>query len=100
MNQKTNAARRTFLKATGLGMGLGLLGRNTPARAQNVPIDAKAPLWSGENWAKKGEVSLYLYRKRMGQPDANEKRPVLFFVHGSSISGRSSFDLAVPGQGE
>src|SRR5262249_53068716 len=54
----------------------------------------------GEYWAKKGEVPLYLYRKRAGAPQAGDKKPVLFFVHGSSISGRSSFDLAVPGQGE
>jgi len=100
MTQDTNFARRTFLKGTGLGVGFGLFGRCASALAQNVPTDATTPLWSGEYWAKKGEVSLYLYRKRLRQPDANEKRPVLFFVHGSSISARSSFDLAVPGQGE
>jgi pimeloyl-ACP methyl ester carboxylesterase len=58
-------------------------------------------LWSGEYWAKKGDVSLYLYRKRFGAPTPGEAaRPVLFLVHGSSISSRPTFDLTVPGRGE
>jgi alpha-beta hydrolase superfamily lysophospholipase len=58
-------------------------------------------IWSGEYWVKKGDVSLYLYRKRIGAPQGNEPpRPVLFMVHGSSMSSRSSFDLTVPGKGE
>ena len=51
-----------------------------------------------EYWAKKGEVDLYLIRKflpsaRAAHPD----RPVLFLVHGSSFSARTSYDLAMPG---
>ncbi|HEU0156249.1 MAG TPA: alpha/beta fold hydrolase, partial [Stellaceae bacterium] len=42
--------------------------------------------------------SLALYRKRLEAPEG--PRPVLFLVHGSSNSGLSSFDLAVPGKGE
>jgi pimeloyl-ACP methyl ester carboxylesterase len=45
----------------------------------------------------KGEVSLAVYRKRVG---ARSRGPVLFFVHGSSNSALSSFDLTVPGAGE
>jgi len=42
-----------------------------------------------------------MYRKRMGAPKAGEAPlPVLFLVHGSSISSRPSFDLTVPGHGE
>jgi hypothetical protein len=37
----------------------------------------------------KGEVSLAVYRKGLGQA----RRPVLFLVHGSSNSALSSFDL-------
>ena len=96
MTQDSRFARRTFIK--GAGLGLGWMG--APALAETVPLDASAPLWSAEYWAKKGGVSLYLYRKRAGAPEAAAKKPVLFLVHGSSISGRSSFDLAVPGQGE
>src|SRR6185437_842836 len=51
-------------------------------------------------WAKKGDVSLYLYRKRRSAPKPGEKPlPVLFLVHGSSISGRPTFDLTVPRAG-
>ena len=88
--QKTPSSRRTFVAA---GLGAGLL--TTTASAQTAKI------WSGEYWAKKGQVPLYLFRKRAGAPRAGEKpRPVLFLVHGSSNSSRSSFDLTVPRIGE
>ncbi len=46
----------------------------------------------------KGEVTLAVYRKSLGQPESSQPpRPVLFLVHGSSNSGLSSFDLSVPG---
>ncbi|MBK1657167.1 alpha/beta fold hydrolase [Paracraurococcus ruber] len=62
---------------------------------------AEDPVWSAEYWAEKGPVRLSLYRKRLGAPRAGETtRPVLFLVHGSSNSARSSFDLTVPGKGE
>lgn len=58
-------------------------------------------IWRGEYWAKKGDVSLALYRKRLGAPVAGEAaRPVLFLVHGSSNSAQSSFDLTIPGQAD
>jgi len=58
-------------------------------------------IWSSEYTAKKGSVSLAMFRKRMGAPRAGEAPlPVLFLVHGSSISSRPSFDLTVPGRGE
>src|ERR1700722_11317164 len=43
--------------------------------------------------AKKGDVSLAVYRKRSGEGTG----PVLFLVHGSSNSALSSFDLTAPG---
>ncbi len=62
---------------------------------------APANIWGGEYWAHKGDVKLYLFRKRIGAPAAGEPaRPVLFMVHGSSNSSRSSYDLSVPGKGE
>ena len=63
-------------------------------------------LWSAEYWAQKtattGEaVKLYMFRKRLAAPKPGEAAvPVLFLVHGSSNSARSSFDLATPGKGE
>ena len=68
-----------------------------PAQAQTSP---RKSVWSQEYWAQKGDVKLYLYRKRATPPKPGAAAlPVLFLVHGSSISGRSSFDLEVPGRG-
>jgi pimeloyl-ACP methyl ester carboxylesterase len=47
----------------------------------------------GEHEAHKDDVRLQMYRKR----PAGEGAPVLFLVHGSSFSARSSYDLQVPG---
>ena len=56
--------------------------------------------WTAEYTAKKGNVPLWMYRKRVGAPKPGEPSlPVLFFVHGSSGSS-ASFDLSVPGLGE
>src|SRR6266704_544596 len=106
MNQHP-VARRTLIQGAGLGIGAGLLPPLTQAQAQSVaaqPAQAGAvsgDIWSGEHWAKKGDVSLYLYRKRVGAPKPGEAPlPVLFLVHGSSISSRPTFDLVVPGRGE
>lgn len=60
---------------------------------------AKAGNWSADYWATKGSVKLYVYRKRAKAPaPSGPALPVLFLVHGSSASGRSSFDLHVPGR--
>jgi pimeloyl-ACP methyl ester carboxylesterase len=84
-------SRRGVLQGAGLALGAGGLAQlATPAAAQ----PAADPVWSAEYWARKGEVRLFIYRKRIG----NDPRPVLFLVHGSSFSGKSSFDLAVPGR--
>ncbi len=55
-------------------------------------------IWSSEYSANKGNVSLYIYRKRLGAPKPGEPaKPILFLAHGSSVSSRPSFDLTVPG---
>ena len=70
-----------------------------PAAAQ--PGDAGGTVWAGEYTARKGGVGLYVYRKRLGPPVAGAAAlPVLFLVHGSSMSSRPTFDLVVPGAGE
>ncbi len=52
---------------------------------------------SFEYWTSKGDVELYLYRKRLRAPDSGKKAlPVLFLVHGSSFCGRSGFDMHPP----
>ena len=46
---------------------------------------APAAIWSQEYWAKKGDVKLNLWRKRIGAPKPGEPAlPILFLVHGSS----------------
>ena len=84
--------------SAGVGIGAGLVSGLSPAQAATA---AGGEIWSAEYWAHKGNVKLNLWRKRVGAPKAGEKPlPVLFLVHGSSNSTRSSYDLNVPGKGE
>ena len=48
-----------------------------------------------EYWAKKGDVDLFVFRKRQAGATGH---PVLFLVHGSSFCGPTGFDLQVPGR--
>src|SRR6202163_2751284 len=101
MNERDHSIpRRTVLKGVGIGAGLisNLAGT---AQAQTAPAAAKdADIWSAEYWAKKGDVPLYVFSKRLGAPKTGEPtRPVLFMVHGSSVTWRI-FDLDTPGRGE
>ncbi len=92
-------ARRTLITSGSLSIGVGLASAITPLRreaaaAEPAPVD----IWSSEYWAHKDEVKLNLWRKRLGAPRAGEPPlPILFVVHGSSLSARSSYDLVVPG---
>jgi len=98
--QAGGPTRRDIVRAAGLGIGAAIAGGTALAEPAAVSGGSDT-LWSGEYRAKKGEVSLYLYRKRLAAPKAGDKPlPVLFLVHGSSISARSTFDLTVPGAGE
>ena len=49
-----------------------------------------------EYWTKKGPVDLCIYRKFVDSPTG---KPVLFLVHGSSLSALPGYDLHVPGRG-
>src|SRR5690348_3113507 len=78
----------------------GALLAPAAALAQSTKASSGKP-WSKEYWAQKGDVKLYMFRKRASAPKPGEKAPpVLFLIHGSSNSSRSSFDLATPGKGE
>jgi pimeloyl-ACP methyl ester carboxylesterase len=92
-------ARRAVIKGAGLGLAAGVMGANL-AQAASAERSEGGEIWSSEYWAKKGDVPLWMFRKRLGSPKAGEpSRPVLFFVHGSSVTSRV-FDLNVPGHGE
>ena len=57
--------RRTVLQGAGIGIGAGLLsGLTTAVQAQTVP--AGGEIWHQDYWAKKGDVKLNLWRKRIG----------------------------------
>lgn len=85
--------RRAVIKFAGAGLLGGLAG---PAHAVETE-----EIWSADYWARKGDVKLNLWRKRIGVPKPGEQpRPLLFLVHGSSNSARSSYDLSVPGKNE
>src|SRR3954465_3053178 len=89
--------RRAIIRGAGLGLVAGGLGA-LPAREAVAATGDGPEIWSNEYWAKKGDVPLWMYRKRLGAPKAGEPaRPVLFFVHGSSVTSRV-FDLVVPGR--
>ena len=88
--------RRDVIKGAGLGLIAGTFAGALPAQA--APVEG-SEVWSNEYWAKKGDVPLWMYRKRLGAPKAGEPaKPVVFFVHGSSVTSRV-FDLKVPGKG-
>jgi pimeloyl-ACP methyl ester carboxylesterase len=92
-------ARRTIIKGLGVGVAAGMAG-TIPAQAASADATAGGEIWSSEYWTKKGDIPLWMYRKRLGAPKAGEPaRPVVFFVHGSSVTSRV-FDLNVPGRGE
>ena len=93
--------RRDLIRGAGAALLAGaaaeLAGLQPAAAAAD---DRASEIWSGEYWAKKGDVPLWMFRKRLGAPKPGEPpRPVVFFVHGSSVTSRA-FDLTVPGKGE
>jgi pimeloyl-ACP methyl ester carboxylesterase len=72
-----------------------------PLAATALPAVAAEPFWTARYEARKGGVALAMYRKRLHAPHAGQPGlPVLFLVHGSSVSALPSFDLTVAGAGE
>ncbi len=101
--------RRSFLlgavPAVAGGVALSRLALESFAEAAGGQMEksaaANAKIWSKDYWAQKGAVKLYMYRKVAAAPQLGKPAlPVLFLVHGSSTSSRSTFDLTVPGKGE
>jgi pimeloyl-ACP methyl ester carboxylesterase len=91
--------RRAVIKGAGMGLIAGGISTALPAQDATAGTEG-GEIWSSEYWAKKGDIPLWMFRKRVGAPKAGEpSRPVLFFVHGSSVTSRV-FDLNVPGKGE
>ena len=106
--RRIDPSRRNFLLgvapaiAGGFALSAGAAAAwPQPAAGKSEESDAaNEKIWSSEYWAQKGDVKLYMFRKRSGAPQAGKPAlPVLFLVHGLSISS-TSFDLTVPGKGE
>jgi alpha-beta hydrolase superfamily lysophospholipase len=93
--------RRMLLRQTALAIGGGAACGLAPAGAEIAMARAGAPtdMWSEGYWADKGEVKLAMYRRWLGENGGRPDKPlpVLFLVHGSSLSSMSSYDLDVPG---
>ena len=99
MNESRAIQRRRLLKSAGLGLGAFAIAGTNHAQALSQVGPSAAEIWRSEYWANKGGVKLNLWRKRLGAPTSGETPyPVLFLVHGSSNSARSSYDLSVPGK--
>ena len=54
-----------------------------------------AKITGKEHWTSKGDVKLFLWEKFQASPDG---KPVILFVHGSSMASQPTFDLQVPGR--
>ena len=72
--------RRDLMKGSALAIGAA-----TACVFSERAGAADARIVVEEHWAKKGNVDLYLYRKRVPGPGS---QPVLVLVHGSSFSGQ------------
>jgi pimeloyl-ACP methyl ester carboxylesterase len=65
---------------------------------QLISVRLNTVIWSQEHFVTREDVRLYVYRKRATAPQAGEApKPVLLLVHGSTVSGRNTYDLQVPG---
>jgi pimeloyl-ACP methyl ester carboxylesterase len=63
--------------------------RSERAPAVNAPVEAVA------HYTHKGDVRLFLWEKFVSEPAG---KPVVLFVHGSSMASQPTFDLTVPGR--
>jgi alpha-beta hydrolase superfamily lysophospholipase len=98
---KFEKSRRAFLGTAPVLAGSLAAGNLARVASAAEPAAAASDgIWSKEYWANKDDVKLYMFRKRVGAPKPGENRPVVFLAHGSSVSSRPSYDLAVPGHGE
>jgi pimeloyl-ACP methyl ester carboxylesterase len=63
----------------------------TPERTSTID----APVEGVAHYTHKGDVRLFLWEKFVGEPSG---KPVVLFVHGSSMASQPTFDLTVPGR--
>ena len=63
---------------------------------QYAAMDTRSRITGVEHWTRKGDVKLFLWRK--APPSDQKANGTILFVHGSSMAGQPTFDLAVPGR--
>lgn len=98
MSDTRNLNRRDLLKLS-VAAGVGTTAAAFLPAALRAQPAAAAPaggIVAEEYWGDKRGVKLWVYRKYV--PAGIENKPVLFMVHGSSYSGKTMFDLQVPGR--
>jgi len=89
--------RRSDVLAASVSLATLSLVPGSAQAADVAPSDAS--VWSQAYTVASGAASLYAFRKRATPPRAGAAAlPALLLVHGSSMGGRSTFDLSVPGQ--
>jgi len=57
--------RRTVIKGAGLGLVAGGISAALPTETAVAAMEG-GEIWSSEYWAKKGDVPLWMFRKRLG----------------------------------
>jgi alpha-beta hydrolase superfamily lysophospholipase len=94
--QSEGLDRRQLVVASGAAAA----GAVMAAGPQSAAASGYEKFVAEEHWTNKGDVKLYLYRKRIVSEGDGSKpqKPVLFLVHGSTPSSRGSYDLQVPGR--
>src|ERR1035437_8083571 len=102
MVTEDQSSRRAFIGHSALAMiaNMTLLRAASAQDTKSVAVGARnlPAVRADEYWAKRGDISLNLYRKRRSSERAGKSAlPILFLAHGSSVSSRPSFDLKVPG---
>src|SRR6185436_18122189 len=98
-SDQPSPSRRNVL--SGIGLVAAAAAMPSVSRAAANATFGTQGCWNKEYTAKKGDVKLQLYRRRMKEPGAGQAAlPTLVMVHGSSIGAMSSWDLTVPGAGE
>ena len=61
--------RRTAIKALGVGVAAGATAA-LPAQAATAVATEGGEIWSSEYWTRKGDIPLWMFRKRIGAPKA------------------------------
>src|SRR5262249_46857520 len=92
-NLRDGVDRRGFIQGS-TGLAAGAASVTLPSAGGAA---AEGQIKVEEFWTNKGDVKLYVYRKRLAG-EGRDKMPVLVLVHGSAPSSRGSFDLQVPGR--